>query len=174
MNIRSTMAPRPQTVAQTPPAQDQQGQEQQEPALPKGDTFARHASTAMNDYGVYAFAGAGGEAGFKFGSLAGVAVAVASGGGFVAATYGGLIGGAVGVVGGAYGGLMAGRKILDVAGNFGEKSLTSSPNVGRATGQAAALGVVTGLLSGSAGIGLGVVGISAAIGGYDMYKASKQ
>ena len=171
MNIRSTVAPRAQMMNQAPP-QKQEDQEQQEPALPKGDTFARHASNAMDDYGVYAFAGAGGEAGLKIGGIIGVAVG--AGGGVISAGYGGLIGGVVGCAAGAYGGLVAGRKLLDVAGDFGQKSLSSSPNVGRATAQAATLGVVTGILSGSAAVGASVVGISAAIGGYEMYKASKQ
>lgn len=177
MNIRSTSPNRaPMMKAQTPPVQGQQGQEPPKDQAPMGDAFARNTSNAITEYGVYSLAAGGATLGMKGGGYVGLSIGVAIGAAFgsgAAMVNGGfigtVIGGAAGLGLGGYGGMKLGAKVLDAAGSFGEKTLSSSPNVGKATAQALTLGVLSGVASSSPLTGISAVGLTAAVGAYDTY-----
>lgn len=179
MNIRKTQIS--QTSQAPKPAPPKQGEEQQKPQPPLGDAFAKNTSNAMTEYGVYSIGATGGLLGLKAGGFAGVtaggmlgAIFSSSGGGIVmAATIGGMVGGVAGLAGGAYAGIRLGGKALDFAGNVGEKAFSASPNVGKAAAQAVTLGALSSITHGPMS-GLGVVGITAAVGAYDTFVADKK
>ena len=169
MNIQSI---RPSSAvnaraAQAPQAK--QSQQQQEKPSPV-ESYAGYASDAMMEYGVYGIAAGMATTGLKIGALGGAALGATFG--IAGAGIGGMVGAAVGAVGAAYGGLKAGEFVMDFWGEVGANALKSNPNTGKALGRALGLGALGAVISGPA-TGLALVGITAAVGGYDYYAASK-